>query len=433
MKKGFLKRVLGATLAFVMGVSMPFTSFAQSDVEELAVEEELVEEFAAKSKAPAATYTVNYELGEFTNAKITKPIYTYKSGKKYALPKASVPGYTFAGWLFDEQNAAYLTRKKYKIDGEEIELATHINANAQGDMTFYPFFVPVKVKVYVMPNGTNVVTGEGRKVSGKKYVGTVYYGYGPVGDDYNDDFLDDWHRNGYELAGLSQKPKADPASDELVDMSPDAVSVLKSSGTLTLYCIWNPNRYGIYYADSAICYEDGEAVEKAVPEEVLAMAPDSHVFGKATVLPKLSMEGYTFLGWNLVGDAAEVKQVKVKKTKNYVTQIKADNSEELCLQPVFSQQTYKLSFNAQGGKFNGKKSGVLSSSVAYFDDVAGHVSELNGANVTRKGYALKGFSLDAKGKTGLVTDSEGKPLGEDGKLILKSSKPVTLYAIWEKH
>ena len=407
--------------------------------EESVSEEDVSEESAtavneSKVSEPAKTetYTITYDLGGIEGVTVVKPVNSYKTGKKVTLPKVKCPGYTFNGWLFDPAAESILVTKKTKVAGTEMTFATALNKTAAQDMTFTASLTPISIKVSIAANGSGVYklddTNKKIKVSGKKLLGTVDY-TGNRDAEKCDFSCKNWKRTGYELVGFSANPKA-KRGDKFygVDLEKEDLSKLSTKKTATLYAIWFGDMWVIDYTKKAILLDGKNETE--IDYVISDIWPGNTEYGTVLKLPKAELEGYTFLGWRAVNT---VNENKLKKAKGYVTAVNANNMADVALQPVFKQLTYKLSYNAQGGTYNKKKKGVLKASVGYYEDIAELVAPLNSTNIKKKGYDLKGFALDAKGETGLVIGANGKPISEDGKLILKAVKAATLYAIWEDH
>jgi hypothetical protein len=305
--------------------------------------------------------------------------------------------------------------------GEYI-FATHIVPYANENIDLQPHFEPNRIKVYVAPNASNVYRNN-RKVTGKTPYGVVYYQGGLASEWTNEDIIEEWYRPGFELAGYSTNPKADPYDEDLLTI--DNLGCAGTSGSATVYCIWKPLTYEIKYYDATI-YENGKEREEATDTFGLPM---NVTRGESLVLPKMEKEGYDFLGWKF---ADEDDYNKVTKKNGYIIKINATNCSNVSLYPEFRRITYDLVFNAQGGNYKGKKTGVIGKNLDYSADVLELVSDFNSENFVKKGYKLQGFSLDKNCRSGFVLKADGKPAYSFGKLVLNGRKKVTLYAIWEK-
>ncbi len=383
------------------------------------------------------TYYINYNLGKYEGATLSKNMYTYKghNKKSIALPTAKCPGYKFYGWEFNEDHKSLFKQWVHKYTGwGEYDFATYIAPYANNDIELYPHFEPNKIKVYVSPNASDVYEEvwsdryedyRPKRVASKR-ANAVWYYNGGQESDWCDESMNDWFRYGYSLAGFSTNPKAKP-DDKLLSLKDD-LGGLATSGSATIYCIWKPETYDIRYAP-AVLKVNGEEKDGSYNSDSF---PKSYTNGKAVTLPTVEIEGYDFLGWVSADIYGDDPHKKFTKKGGYITKINANSCYDVMLAPVFKRQTYDLSFNAQGGKYKGKSSGLLKKGLDYSEDVSSLVSDFSKETFTRKGYKLQGFSLDSKGATGFVLDANGKPIYKSHKVVLKGNKKATIYAIWKK-
>ena len=393
-------------------------------------------------------YSIDYHIDGYKGVTLSKPIFTFKKyNKKFALPKAKCPGYKFYGWEFDQSRKSdkslfYSYVRKCTPYGCDYEFATVVAANANNDIEVWPHFVANKIKVYVDPNGSGVYEevydekldgGNGdwksRKVTQKRAYGIVSY-HGDLYSEWYDETMTEWYRPGYDFVGYSKNPKATDSDEIFTKLEPEYFNDVATSGSGTIYCIWKKSEYNVNIYGATLL--DGEEiyVEDDWDFEYPAF-PCTLKYGEGVILPKATMEGYVFLGWKVYDDNIG-RFNKVAKKGGYVTAIKAGNCYDLDIYPVFRRCTYNLCFDANGGTFKNKKSGVIEKGLDYSEDVSNLVTELNRDNVKRKGYKLMGFSLDAKGKSGIILGADGKPVYKSHMLILNGNKKVTLYAIWKK-
>ena len=397
------------------------------------------------------TYEINYHLDEYSGATLTKPIYTFKSGnKKFALPKATCPGYKFYGWEFNfsrnsDRSLFYSYVRMCTPYECDAEFALTVAQSVNNDIEVRPYFVPNRIKIYVSPNGSGVYedvsveTSEGtdfrpRKVTGKRAFGVVNYGSDSLYSDWYDETMDSWYRPGYEFVGYSKNPKA-TSEDEIFTKlyyGIENFSNVATSGSGTIYCIWKKSEITIDNKGATVL--DGKEVisEDDWDYEVSGM-PVTTTYGKAVTLPKAEMEGYEFLGWKPWTEDDKLGRFQKATWKNgYIISVSVGNCYDLDVYPVFRRCRYDLYVNTNGGTYGNLKNFRVASGLDYSDDVSVYLTAYDRNNVTRKGYRLMGFALDKKGETGIVLNAEGKPLYNAHSLVLKGNKKVTLYAVWKK-
>ena len=132
-----------------------------------------------------------------------------------------------------------------------------------------------------------------------------------------------------------------------------------------------------------------------------------------------------------------------------MTGIKKDNKVAHAFYAVFTENTYNVKLNTQGGTLYNpigtknkyfKGSQVIVKNKKYTDEVADEIR--NSTNYrSKKGYAFVGLATDSKGKN-LVIDETGQIIATEGGSYSLSAKArgfkvknngtLTLYAIWKK-
>ncbi len=398
------------------------------------------------------TYEINYHLDEYQGATLTKPLYTFKSGnKKFALPKATCPGFKFYGWEFDfsrnsDKSLFYNYVRMCTPYECDAKFALTVAENVNNDIEVRPYFVPNKIKVYVSPNGSgvyeevNVETYEGtdwrrRKVTGKRAFGVVYYGSDSLYSDWYNESMDSWYRPGYEFVGYSKNPKA-TSEDEIFDKlyyGIEDFSDVATSGSGTIYCIWKKAECEVNTYPATLL--DGkEVVDEAF---VYYDFPDFdtsfvHGSGKTIKLPKAELPGYEFLGWKLYNMDKPDRFTKVTMKGGYVTAVSSASCYSVDIYPVFKRCVYDLAIDCNGGSYGKLKKFYVARDLDFDEEVSRYLLPYNSVNVQRKGYRLMGFARDKKGETGMVLNADGMPLYKAHSLVLNGNGKVTLYAIWKK-
>ncbi|MCR4650552.1 MAG: InlB B-repeat-containing protein [Lachnospiraceae bacterium] len=399
------------------------------------------------------TYYIDYHLEDYKGATLSKPIYTFKGmNKKFKLPTPTCPGYKFCGWKcniskksaignFCLSNGGIIPNSEYAVTIKDLAVKENVNQ----DIEVWPYFVPNTIKVYLSPNGPGVYEDTyieiwddyyciPKRVAGKRFLGLVEYGGSSIDEDWIDCSVDEWYRPGYVFAGYSKNPT--PKSDDEIFWSlysdVDKYSNVVTSGSGTIYCIWEKCDYTIDNVPRIMYYEEGEEYWEECADYKTSMFPITLTYGQGVTLPKASFEGYDFLGWQIDDDYLD-GSYKVTKKNGYVTAVKPGNWEDFKVYPVFERSKYNLLINTNGGTYNKRKKVTVAKGLDYSEDVSELLTCYNSKTVTRKGYKLVGFSRDAKGDTGIILGPDGKPIYKTHTLVLNGSKEVTLYAIWAKN
>lgn len=139
--------------------------------------------------------------------------------------------------------------------------------------------------------------------------------------------------------------------------------------------------------------------------------PDGLNIGESVKLSPVSYPGYTFSGW-YNSDGKNAKKV---------TSIKANETGETNVYARWSENSYKLSYNLNGGSL--KKNEKLSS-LTYKT-----TSSVSVSNITpyRNGYTFMGWSKTKNGDVQYLPGMDISGINEN----LKSGSTVTLYAVWK--
>ena len=128
---------------------------------------------------------------------------------------------------------------------------------------------------------------------------------------------------------------------------------------------------------------------------------------KALTSNKFTRTGYTFAGW-----ATSSTGSKAYSDGQSVSNLTSQNGGTVTLYAVWSANTYKVSFNANGG------TGTMSDETFTYDKS----QALTANSFTRTGYTFAGWA----------TSSTGSKAYSDGQSVsnLAASGSVTLYAVW---
>lgn len=176
----------------------------------------------------------------------------------------------------------------------------------------------------------------------------------------------------------------------------------KTNGTtVTLYAEWELLEYPInYYLNGGLQPVDINGV---------IANPSTHNVNTVITLKNPERLGYTFDGWFSTSNFSGGKVTKIPKS-----------DQEINLYAKWTENTYKLSYNANGGKFIGT---ISAATYKYTDNV---LLCSNGVLQNRAGYKFLGWNTKNNG-TGIHYDAGEKVVG----LSSKKGGSVTLYAEWE--
>ncbi len=326
-------------------------------------------------------------------------------------------GYVFEGWY---DNAAF-TGTQYTYVGitSDAEKAAG-KEDVLKNTTFFAKWSPVTYFVTYNANGGKLEIAEADAT-----VTLVY------NENYQLD-KESVSREGYTLEGWTLA--ADGTGKKLAANAKIKNLSTKDGETVTVYAKWKAVKnykpsYKVTYS-----YEVQDNANVLASGTVVNKNSKLITSGKAYKLSKPTANGYTFLGWK--GEGAVTTD-----SNGYVTGIKADNTATVSLVGVFKENTYNIKLSSNGGNYTvtGKTAKLdVKSGVKYTENVATDLAKLSD-KFTKKGYALVGIALDAKGKNVLVykdgsvnTLSANAIGGEIARLSAKNNGTVTLNAVWEK-
>lgn len=169
-------------------------------------------------------------------------------------------------------------------------------------------------------------------------------------------------------------------------------------GNKTLYAKWTPIMYQIEYLPNG-----GQGVmEKSVHQYDIAKKLSVNTFSRT---------GYTFVGWAVSqnGSAVYADRELVANVPN------CENSSVILLYAVWNANSYKVSYNANGGQ------GVMAQSDFIYDKQ----KTLSKNAFTMDGYSFIGWSKSSASKTAEYTNEQAV-----NNLTDVSNGLVVLYAVW---
>ncbi len=349
---------------------------AYGDAEEV---QNLTEEDAAiitlYAQWTANSYEVSFDANGGTIAE-GKGVTSYTYGVGATLPTAddiSRTGYTFSGWYADSE-----------FSGSAV---TSISTTDTGAKTFYAKWTANVYTVTLDPNDGTIA--EGKDVSSYTYaVGATL----PTEDDIS--------RTGYTFGGWY-------ADSEL---SGDAVTAISTTDTedKEFYAKWTANSYSIVFnKNGADCTTTMDNQEFEYDQDATALT--ANAFTKT---------GYTFAGWNTVAAPTVENAGTAYADKAEVQNLTAVDEAEITLYAQWTANSYKVSFDANGG------SGTMANQSFKYDQVATALTTNTFTNAAY--YYFDGWNTKADG-TGTAY-ANGVAVQN---LTSEVDATVTLYAQWK--
>ena len=334
------------------------------------------------------TYAIRYELdGGENNA---KNVSSYNVTKDAALKNPTKTGYTFGGWYTEADNMTKATK------------VTKIAKNACTDVTVYAQWIENSYSVKFDKNG-GMVEGIPAKAETYNYSEEIQL------SEIRGENAEEPTRTGYTFEGWNTRKDGsgthydkDAAVSGLTD---------KNKATVTLYAEWKAIPYSITYQAVLVDAEGfPEMKAESELEDYTNPNPETYDIRADVSLKNPVMKGYTFAGWY-----GSEKDTSVKNAKK-VTKISKNGTEPVQLYAKFTENRYKVKYNANGVKAAVPKEETL----AYTEETT-----LPAFEAARNGYTFSGWNTNQKG-TGTHYEA-----GEAVKGIAdKNNASVTLYAEW---
>ena len=144
---------------------------------------------------------------------------------------------------------------------------------------------------------------------------------------------------------------------------------------------------------------------------------------------EMQRAGYTFLGWAFDQTANEAFYgPAVKMTyADIFSHLTEKTRTSVTLYAVWTPNTYTLTYDANGGTFNGKETEIRQDSVGVFFDQKFSVKKTADAykGLAREGYTFLGWALNAASE---------EPVYRPGDMIHYTwQQDITLYAVWSQN
>lgn len=318
------------------------------------------------AKWEKAQYNVVFDGNGATGGTMAEQTFLYDEQGTLNANAYERTGYVFAGWKDAEGNSYADTGSVFNLTSEH-----------QGKYTLYAQWTPNQYSVSFDGN-----TGLG----GLGVMNAVYDTPFDLPANY---FI----KTGYTFAGWALTSDGD-----VLYTDTEKVSNLTSDvdGSVTLYAVWTPNEFIVKFdantgtgsmADAVVAYDSGAELP---------------VCG-------FTKTGYTFTGWSLTADGTTLI------TKEEYDNLRTENGDEVTLYAVWSENTYTLSFDKNGG--TGEN---IPATPHGYDE-----SFVIAKNIFSKtGYILAGWSLEKGGALVYENGATVKNICPD------NNGKVTLYAVW---
>lgn len=315
---------------------------------------------------------VSYQLNDGENAAANPDSYTPLEGRTISLANPTREGYWFDGWYMDEQ-----------LSSRIIEITPDIG-RTQGNLTLYAKWTPITYNLHFSPNGgigsmanvTSVKFAEERTISCK---------FTRTG----------WHFVGWNTAADGSGAMY-PAGEPIIS----ATSV--KNQTVTLYAIWEPNRYTIRF--------DGNGGEGSMETMELAYGQSGMLTGNDFTRDTWRFNGWQGSNGKVYADGASVENLTTQDGGEVV----------LTARWVRAFTKFKVRFDANGGTGT-MKDMTLSTGRSY---------TLTGNAFKKKGYVMTGWSEVPGGEKIFANKASVR----DDMLNLDTTDlgdvGITLYAQW---
>ena len=211
-------------------------------------------------------------------------------------------GYEFNFWSLDEEN------------GSAYDFTTIIQSTTVQTINLYPHFTPITY--YVSYNGNGETDGN---------MSNSTHTYDVESKLSANAFIKD----GYTFMGWD----TDPAGETVVYENGETVKNLadEKNEVVTLYAVWAENAYTVIY--------DGNGATDG------SMTPSTHYIDtpKALTANAFVNTGYEFLGWS------EDKNSTTATYTDGQVVVNLTNEEKITLYAIWKAETYKLTFDVNGG------------------------------------------------------------------------------------
>ena len=323
-------------------------------------------------------YTVKFDGNGATGGELADIAYTHFDETTLTANIFAKTGYTFLGWATSND----ATEAKYLDGATLLSVVTDEKANHDQTVTLYAVW---KEHSYTIKFDANSGIGETLSVATKF-------------DDETALTENAFTKVGYHFIGWANT--ADATEVQFADKAVVSKLVSTDGETITLYAVWEANKYNVSY--------DGNGATSGAVEN------SEHIYDVEKTLNQNAYlkTGYTFLGWAKGSDAELPEYIDCASVEN----LTLVNGEDVTLYAVWQANSYTITFNINGG------TGAIEGLAATYDSKI----TLTKNTITREGYTFLGWSTNKNDIAPVYVD-------EQEVINLAESGSVTLYAIWEEH
>lgn len=200
-------------------------------------------------------------------------------------------------------------------------------------------------------------------------------------------------RSGYTFAGWATSATGAVSYNNQASTR----NIVPATSTLNLYAVWTPNSYSVIYNANG-----GTGT----------MSRSTHTYGVAKNLSAnaFSRIGYTFAGWSTDSNGTAAFSDNAS-----VSNLTTNNNVSVNLYAIWTANTYKVKYNANGG------TGTMVDSTHTYNAL----KALNTNTFTREEYRFIGWAMSA---TGNIVFRDGERISN---LSRNNNGEITLYAVWQ--
>jgi uncharacterized repeat protein (TIGR02543 family) len=379
--------------------------------------------FKFQAQWKANKYSITYSNGKKAVQKDAVKKYTTGSEIKIAAPTRN--GYTFNGYTVSAKDKKGYSAELVAVDENDLTKGYTLAAGSYGNIVLTANWLltnpeTASYKLQILPGAAGVTTTDGTAVS--EDTGIFFNGGAEVSyTDTETAVTADFVRAGYVIKGFSYSKKG-----KVIDNATVGGHVAKD-GVVKLYAVWTAKTDDNILATTARVDNKKElSIDVTAQVDGLKASKKTFTSGKDLKLPKLSVTGFKFLGWELTSGSAD--GLTKDKTGKYITKIGKNYSDDtLVLTPVLEAKTIKITFDPQGGNYKttGSKKTVVYEAY-YGENINFLIEELT--PTTKKGNNLLRLAFDSKGSK-YFTYSGSSAYYSSGYRV---TKDTTIYAIWGK-
>ena len=347
----------------------------------------LIGDIKIEASGVAKKYNVTFNKQGGTNGS-DSVVATYAK----AMPTITIPtrkGYTFLGYYAEENGQG---KKYYNADGTS---ATTYYRYV--DITLYAAW---KVNTYSIIYDKNTPANASSTIVGSMDDSIHTY-----------DTAKTLSRNAYSLVGYTFKGWSTSRNGSVIYSDEENVLNLVESGSITLYAVWEANKYQIKYNSNKPLGASSNIFG--------SMNNSNHTYDETKTLSdnEYSLVGYTFKGWSKILNGT----VDFKDGEE-ISNLSSENSDVVNLYAVWEVHTYKVKYNSNKplGSTGTITGSMADSSYKYDKEYTLSVNKFN-----LIGYTFKGWATVKDGVIVYTDKQKVKNLSSENNAI------INLCAIWE--